>query len=79
MNLDLLEAMLSAVARRQEVSDRVFEAESAEAAESAIRDLLGVDAVAAKAVLNLQLRRLAREDRSRMESDCDRLRQLLAN
>jgi len=76
--LEILEALLAAIDRRSEVSSVVAASQDADTAARAVQDLLGVSAASAVEVLNMQWRRLAGDDRKRMEDDRDATRQRLA-
>lgn len=74
MRLEVLEALVLASSRRAEVLEAVGHAEDFDAAELAVRDLLGVGEIAAKAVLDAQLRRFTSRERDNLASSVDELR-----
>lgn len=69
--LELLDAAVAAMDRRDEVLQAIADAEDADEALSRVRELLGISEGAAHGVLNLQWRRLTRLDRARMQQDRD--------
>ena len=62
----ILSAIIAAWERPHEVLDAVLGAANVDAARASIAALLGVDATAATAVLDVQFRRGAAEERSRL-------------
>lgn len=67
----VLDAYVAALDRRHDVLDAIFESETAEDAEVAIVQLLGVTRDGAQAIMNIQLRRATRSDRARVIADRD--------
>lgn len=72
--LHILEALVSATARRAEVLQSIGDAANAPEAVAAMRDLLGVSEVAAEAVVDLQLRRFTEKERDRLIATLDEFR-----
>lgn len=77
MRLEILEALVLASSRRAEVLEVVGHAEDFDTAELAVRDLLGVGEVPARAVLDVQLRRFTSRERTQLTSRRDELRAYL--
>ncbi|WP_374968222.1 hypothetical protein [Terrabacter sp. BE26] len=77
-SVEVLDAYVAALDRRQEVLNCIFESETVEDAEAAIAHLLGVSGTAAKAVVNMQFRRATRTDRARVIADRDEHRRQLS-
>jgi DNA gyrase/topoisomerase IV subunit A len=75
--LDIFEALLAAIDRRDEVSMVIAEAPDAEAATEAVRDLLGVAETPAREVMNMQWRRLTADFRKHLQDERDALRHRL--
>lgn len=75
---EILDAYAAALNRRHEVLDSIFESETVEEAEVAVSHLLGVSRVGAKAIMNMQLRRVTRTDRERVIADRDDHRRQLS-
>lgn len=73
-----LEAVSSAIARRNEVMEVVFSAESPEAARRTLMDLLEIDEVSARGVLELQIRRFTISTRAQIEAELREHRQTLS-
>jgi DNA gyrase/topoisomerase IV subunit A len=67
--LEILDAIAAAVERRVEVLDLIASSSSADAARSRVVDLLDVSEAGATAVLDLQWRRLAEQERSRIAEE----------
>jgi DNA gyrase/topoisomerase IV subunit A len=77
--LALLELMVAAQQRRHEVVDVIWSSRSEGEAEGRLRDLLGVqDGTPARLVLDMQMRRLTEDARSRLTQEIEDLRGLLA-
>lgn len=72
MRLHVLEALSLAVERRAELVDLVADAEDVTAAAAAL-GAWGLDDAQARAVLDLQVRRLAGRERERLSSERERL------
>lgn len=72
--LQILEALVSATARRAEVLQVIGDAANAPEAVAAVRELLGVSQVAAEAVVDLQLRRFTEKERERLTATLDEFR-----
>lgn len=72
----ILDALLVAIDRRAEVVDVIFETDSHAEQVDAVRTLLGIGGVEARAVLDLQLRRLSRWERSTIQNELERLRSM---
>ena len=72
--LEILDAIAAAVERRVEVLELIVSSRSADQARSGIADLLGVSEVGATAVLDLQWRRLAELERTRISQERDAIR-----
>ncbi len=72
--LQILEALVSATARRAEVLQVIGDAANAPEAAAALRELLGVGEVAAEAVVDLQLRRFTEKERDRLTATLDEFR-----
>lgn len=71
--LAVYSAYLAAFERRGELSDAIWAAVDAEAAVRAVATLLGVGDEAARAVVDLQWRRLSAADRARIREQHDAL------
>lgn len=76
--LAIIEAIALGMERRSEVFAAVEAAEDSEDALARVRALLGVDDEGASAVLEMQLRRLTREQRERWTARRDELRRTIA-
>lgn len=77
--LALLELMMAAQQRKYEVVYVIWSSRSESEAEERLRDLLGVqDGSPARLVLDMQMRRLTEDARSRLTQDIEDLRELLA-
>ena len=74
----ILEALSSAIARRNEVMGVVSSADSPEAARRALIELLATDEVGARAILELQLRRFTLSTRSQIEAELSEHRKQLS-
>ena len=72
--LQTLEALVLASSRRTEVLETVGQATDFDEAELAVRELLGVGEIAAKAELDVQLRRFTSRERAHLTSRLDELR-----
>ena len=72
--LHIVDAMWVACERRSELIDLVEVSESADEAVGRAREAFGLDDVQARAVLDLQIRRLARLERSRIAAERSELR-----
>jgi DNA gyrase/topoisomerase IV subunit A len=72
--LELLDAMLAALDRRDEVSDVVSASEDSEHAVARLCELLGVSPLAAVEILTMQWRRFTRAVRQEIQSRIDELR-----
>ena len=72
--LELLNALLVALDRRQEVSDVVWASENSDDAAQRLQELLGVSSVTAVEILNLQWRRFARNGRQTLHDEVSALR-----
>jgi DNA gyrase/topoisomerase IV subunit A len=75
--LKLLDAMVSAFERRREVFDVIEQSATADVAQRALTELLGVDEICAMAILDLQARRFAMRERQRIVEERDELRRHL--
>ena len=74
-----LEVVLTALARRHEVVDVIWTSSTVDEAEQRLRSLLAVPtSVTPRFVLELQLRRLAGEERERLTAEVETLRRSLA-
>jgi DNA gyrase/topoisomerase IV subunit A len=71
--LELLDALLAALDRREEVSDVVSASEDSDRAVERLRELLGVSPLAAVEILNMQWRRFTRDGRQEL---LDRINEL---
>ena len=69
----LLDGLLKAINRSEEVRALIYASESAPAAQRLLMDLLNVDEDQARAVLNLQARRLAATERGQLADEYKRL------
>ena len=76
--LEFLDAMLAAFERRVEVMDLIAESESADEARAPLRALLGISELAATAIIDLQIRRFAKLERSRILDERDDIRRRLS-
>jgi DNA gyrase subunit A len=76
--LEFLDAMLAAIERRAEVMDLIAESESADEARASLRALLGISELAATAIIDLQLRRFAKLERSRILDERDEIQRTLS-
>jgi DNA gyrase subunit A len=77
--LEIYEAVARAQERRYEVLDAVFDADNADGAVAAVRELLDIGEVPALAVLDLQVRRFTRQDRAHVIERVAELRAILAS
>lgn len=75
--LEIMEALVLASSQRAEVIEVVGNAENTNTAELAVRDLLGVGEVPARAVLDAQLRRFTSRERANLTASRDELRAYL--
>jgi DNA gyrase/topoisomerase IV subunit A len=76
--LEFLDAMLAAIERRTEVVDLIAESETADEARASLRALLGISELAATAIIDLQLRRFAKLERSRILDERDEIQRILS-
>jgi DNA gyrase/topoisomerase IV subunit A len=74
LELELLEALVAALDRRNEVSDVVSASEDSDHAVERLRELLGVSAVAAVEILNIQWRRFTRAEKQGLQDRISQLR-----
>jgi CspA family cold shock protein len=74
--LGILDAIVSAGDRRDDVMAVIAEADSTDGAREAVAELLGVTDAGATAVLDLQLRRFSHEAMQRLRAERDELRGL---
>jgi DNA gyrase/topoisomerase IV subunit A len=72
--LEMFEALSLAASRRTEVLEAVGQAADAAAAESALRQLLGIGRVPAQAIMDMQVRRFTERERDRLALMCDEVR-----
>ena len=72
--LEFLDAITAALERRVEVMELIASSPSADEARERVAALLGVSEVGATAVLDLQWRRFAQLERSRIAEDRDQMR-----
>lgn len=77
-SLEVLDAYVAAMDRPLDVLACISDSDTVVEAEAAVRDLLGVGSTGARAIMNLQFRRVTRTDRLRLETDRDEHRRLLA-
>lgn len=75
--LAILEALVQAIDRRDEVFQLVDDSENVDEAIRRVGQLLGVGAVSSRAVLDLQVRRFTRDQRRAMASRARELRSML--
>ena len=73
----ILEALLQAMDRRGEVFQAIEDSEDVDEAIQRVGQLLGVGALESRAVLDLQARRLTRDQRRKSDFRADELRALL--
>lgn len=76
--LEILDARVAALDRRDEVFAVIADAEDSDDARERLRDLLGVSEWAAHGVLNLQWCRLTRLDQARIQQERDAVARDLA-
>lgn len=75
--LMILDALLSAMDRRDEVFRIIEDSENEDEARRRVGQLLGVDELGSRVVLDLQVRRLTRDQRQRLASRVAELRSQL--
>ncbi len=75
--LEVLDAIVAAIERRDEVHEAIASSPSADQARARLVALLGVSDVGAVAVLDLQWRRLAELERTRIITERDDIRRRL--
>jgi DNA gyrase subunit A len=75
--LEVLDAIVAAIDRRDEVHTVIVSSPSAEQARTRLVALLGVSEVGAVAILDLQWRRLAELERTRIVAERDEIRSRL--
>lgn len=75
--LAILEALVRAIDRRDEVFQVIDDAENVDEAIRRVGQLLSVGAVSSRAVLDLQLRRFTQDQRRAMASRAGELRSML--
>lgn len=76
--IEILSAVLAAIDRRAEVWALVGTSSTADEARANLEDLLGISSVAARAVLDLQVRRFAVQEVSRIREELEQLQQQTA-
>jgi DNA gyrase/topoisomerase IV subunit A len=74
--LEILDAMIAAIDRRDEIFEIIDGADDADAACLGIAQVLAVTEVGAHAILSLQLRRLSRREVQRIRDEREHLRAL---
>jgi DNA gyrase/topoisomerase IV subunit A len=72
--LEILDALLAALARRDEVSDVVWASDDTDQAADRLRELLGVSSVGALEILNMPWRGFTRERRQILQEHISELR-----
>lgn len=75
--LAIYEALVAAQDRRREVFDVVESAQNTDVAIAALSNLLGIGGTGALAVMDMQLRRLTVDERSKIRERCDEVRRQL--
>ena len=75
--LMMLDALLRAMDRRDEVFQMIEDSENEDEARSRVGQLLGVDELGSRVVLDMQVRRLTRDQRQRLASRAAELRSQL--
>lgn len=75
--LAILDALVRAIERRDEVFQVVDESENVDEAIRRLGQLLGIGPVGSRAVLDLQVRRFTRDQRWAMASRAEELRSML--
>lgn len=75
--LMILDALLRAMDRRDEVFQMIEDSENEDEARSRVGQLLGVDELGSRVVLDMQVRRLTRDQRQRLASRAAELRSQL--
>mgnify|MGYP000238492772 FL=1 len=75
--LMILDALLRAMDRRDEVFQMIEDSENVDEARRGVGQLLGVDELGSRAVLDLQVRRLTRDQRQMLASRAAELRSQL--
>ncbi|MDP9999048.1 DNA gyrase subunit A [Pseudarthrobacter sulfonivorans] len=75
--LMILEALMQAMDRRDEVFQVIEDSEDVDEAIRRVGQLLGVGALGSRAVLDLQARRFTRDQRQRSASRAEELRSML--
>ena len=73
----ILDALLRAMDRRDEVFQMIEDSENVDEARHGVGQLLGVGELGSRAVLDLQVRRLTRDQRQRLASRAAELRSQL--
>jgi DNA gyrase/topoisomerase IV subunit A len=72
--LEMLEAILAAIDRRDEVMDTVSSSDDADQAAEGLRQLLGVSSFAAVDLLNMRWRMFTRAERQKVQDRINELR-----
>ena len=73
----ILDALVRAMDRRDEVFQMIEDSEDADEAMRRVGQLLGVDELGSRVVLDLQSRRLTRDQRQALASEAEELRSKL--
>ena len=76
-HLMIVDALLRAVDRRDEVFQMIEDSEDMDEARRRVGQLLGVGELGSRAVLDMQVRRLTRDHRRRLASEAEELRSKL--
>ncbi|MCR8895821.1 GNAT family N-acetyltransferase [Gordonia sp. GONU] len=74
---DIADALLTALERRHEVLDAIVEAENHDEAVTAIVELLGKSQLGAKAILDMKLNQLTKDERRKNQAELDDLNSAL--
>lgn len=75
--LEILEALVAAIERRSEVFEAIAASKSADHARIGLAEMLRVSEIGATAILDLQWRRMAEDERNRIVADRDQIRATL--
>ncbi|OFI37978.1 DNA gyrase subunit A [Arthrobacter sp. SW1] len=76
--LVILDALVQAIARREEVFQAIEDSEDVDEAIRRVAQLLGVGELASRVVLDAQARRFTRDQRQKLTSRAEELRAMLA-
>jgi DNA gyrase subunit A len=74
----ILHALLAAIDQNERVMQVIVASESASAAQSALMTIMGIDQLQARAILDMQYRRLASGERDQLAARCASLAEQIA-